>query len=95
MCSQASLQSCVQWKAITETIDQDLLQSDVEEYTKFLCISAEIHLNASQPQPAQKLFKTATDLMEAQEFSKTTDVYMKWTTVKNLLENLLENSPAK
>lgn len=80
---------------LLETIDQDLLQSDVEEYTKFLCISAEIHLNASQPQPAQKLFKTATDLMEAQQFSKTTDVYMKWTTVKDLLENLSENSPAK
>lgn len=76
---------------LLDTIDRDLLQTDVEEYTKFLCVSAEIQLNASQRTSAYDLFTTATELMETQQFSKTTDVYMKWIAIKDLLET----SPAQ
>ncbi len=69
-------------------INQDLLRTDVEEFTKFLCISSEIHLDADQFDQARALFEEATQFVQEQQFSEKTDAHIKWSALKQTFDAL-------
>ena len=53
-------------------------KTDVEEYTKLLCIVATVHHRAENDDKAAEAFKEASSLIEKHQFSDTTDAYTKW-----------------
>lgn len=75
---------------ILRSINTELLSTDAEEYTKFICVSAEVLYRCNKTTEAFQMFKKATALLEKHAFANTTDVYMTWLKTKDLLESPAE-----
>ena len=76
--------------SLLNEINYPLIKTDVEEYTKLLCIVATVHHRAENYEQALEAFQEATSLIEKHQFSNTTDAYTKWMKTRELLD-----SPAK
>jgi hypothetical protein len=76
--------------SLLNDVNYTLMKTDVEEYTKLLCIVATVHHRSKSHDRATEAFKEATSLIQKHQFSDTTAVYNKWVDTKELLESPTE-----
>ncbi len=73
-----------------ELVDAEFLQSDVEEYTKFLCVSGMIYWHANQSEKAHQALQLATVQIQQQQFADNTEAHQKWVALQDLLQSPTE-----